>query len=815
MSEEILKNVPETIAKELNIPDPEIKYKICIVSAILPPAYGGAEVAAFKYALRLEKDPESKVIVIGWDRTGGYKESKSKYEFVIPVTFSENPKDAKGILIYFQQYHHMWNCFSKLLKPMWKYRKEYDYIHNFNSGFAFNRVSILIAKILGKKIVTETSLVGDDDPLSLGRFLDWKDYLKPKFIRYLFYKLADRYVSKSNVITDIYRKSEISMNKVVQIPYSVDINKFYPPEPERKKMLREKFNINENDVVVIFVGGINVRKGVHLLVNSFADIHKNFPTSKLLIVGPTYKYDQQYILDIKNTISKNSLEEKIILTEDNVSNVEEYMQCADIFVLPSRQEGFPISIIEAMSCGLVVIGSDIPEISKAQIVNGVDGFTFSLNKPEELTDILKKLIGNKEEIVKIGNEAREKVIKYWSDEIVDKEYKKLYSSINYVLPVKTFNKINANNEREKIKILYTIPNFNTAGSGKALINVISRLDRNVFEPYICCRHDRGDLFNKVQELDIPVYISDFTVSTKPRIKGFKNVLKLSKNFKNIDPDIIHSYNYSDDYSEALASKLSRIKWIYTKKNMGWGSNAWKIRSKLSSAIIPQNQEMVETFFKGIKEQYLIPIGIDIQEFRKSSRDESIITKYKLYNSNPIIITLANVIPIKGIDYLIRGFSIALEDFKDAKLLIIGDDVTDYAKDLKKKTLDAGLEGKVFFTGKKKDIKPFFSIADIFILSSNKTGEGGPISILEAMASGIICYGSDVPGIRDQFREFEDQLFESENPGSIANKIMNYMRMKPEVKQEKIKNQLEFVQKYYSIENEVDKLQKLYLKLIKT
>ena len=84
-----------------------------------------------------------------------------------------------------------------------------------------------------------------------------------------------------------------------------------------------------------------------------------------------------------------------------------------------------------------------------------------------------------------------------------------------------------------------------------------------------------------------------------------------------------------------------------------------------------------------------------------------------------------------------------------------------------------------------------------------------------MASGIICYGSDVPGIRDQFREFEDQLFESENPGSIANKIMNYMRMKPEVKQEKIKSQLEFVKKYYSIENEVDKLQKLYLKLIKT
>ncbi|MBS1517269.1 MAG: glycosyltransferase [Bacteroidetes bacterium] len=794
--------------------DKKSKYRICIVSAILPPAYGGAEVAAFKYAMRLKKDPASEVLVIGWDRTGGYRESENKFDFVVPVSFNENPKDAKGILIYFQQYHHMWNCFIKLLKPMWKYRKKYEYIHNFNSGFAFNRVSIFIGKLLGKKIVTETSLVGDDDPLSLGRFLDWKDYLKPKYVRYLFYKMADRYVSKSNVITDIYRKSEISMNKVVQIPYSADVNKFYPPDPERKKMLRQKFNINENDTVVIFVGGINIRKGVHLLVDSFIEVQKNFDSAKLLIVGPTYKYDQEYIAKIKSRIKENSLEDKIFLTEDNVSNVEEYMQSADIFVLPSRQEGFPISIIEAMSCGLAVVGSDIPEISKAQIVNGVDGYVFPLNKPDELTNILRKLIGSKEEIRKVGSEARDKVLKYWSDEKVDAEYKKLYSSIDYKLPSNEIVKTTDKSESRKIKILYTIPNFNTAGSGKALLNVISRLDKNVFDPCICCRHERGDLFKSAKDLNVPIYISDFTVSTKPRIKGLRNVVKLARNFRNIDPDIIHSYNYSDDYSEALASRLGKIKWIYTKKNMGWGSNAWRLRSKLSSAIIPQNQEMVETFFKGIKEQYLIPIGIDIQDFSKTSRDESVITKYHLYNSYPIIMTLANIIPIKGIDFLIKGFELALEDFEHAKLLIIGDDVTDYAKDLKKKTSDAGLDGKVIFTGKQKDIKPSFSVADMFILSSKKTGEGGPIAILEAMASGILCYGSDVPGIRDQFREFQDQLFESENPGSIANKIISFMRMKDEVKKEKIKKQFEFVNRNYSIENEVDKLQKLYLKLAK-
>ena len=201
-------------------------FRVCIVSAILPPAYGGAEVAAFKYAIRLNAKPDSKAIVIGWDRNAAYKNSGLKYDFVHAVQFPEKTKDVKGILVYYQQYNHLWNCFWALIKPMWKYREEYDYIHNFNSGFAFNRVSILIGKILGKKVITETSLVGDDDPLSLGRFLSWKDYFKPKFVRYLFYRMADRYISKSNVITEIFEKSKIPMSKVVEIPYSADVRKF-------------------------------------------------------------------------------------------------------------------------------------------------------------------------------------------------------------------------------------------------------------------------------------------------------------------------------------------------------------------------------------------------------------------------------------------------------------------------------------------------------------------------------------------------------------------------------------------------------------
>ncbi len=367
---------------------------------------------------------------------------------------------------------------------------------------------------------------------------------------------------------------------------------------------------------------------------------------------------------------------------------------------------------------------------------------------------------------------------------------------------------------KKIKLLYTIPNFNTAGSGKALLNVISRLDRDMFEPSICCRHERGELFKAAQDLNVPIYISQFSVAMKPRMSGIQSVYNLSRFFKKIDPDIIHSYNYSDDYSEALAAKLAGIKWIYTKKNMGWGSNAWKIRTKFANAIIPQNEKMIESFFKNITKYSLIPIGINTEEFSNLVRDEELILKYGLSDSYPIILTIANIIPIKGIDFLIKGFCLAYEDYEKAKLLIVGEDKTEFADAFKEEVEKLGLSERIIFTGKQSNIKSFFSIADIFILSSMKTGEGGPISVLEAMASGVLSYGSDVPGIKDQFREFQDQLFESENPGSIANKILSAMNLSKEERIKKITKQKEFIKKNYSIENETSELQNLYLKLKK-
>ena len=81
----------------------------------------------------------------------------------------------------------------------------------------------------------------------------------------------------------------------------------------------------------------------------------------------------------------------------------------------------------------------------------------------------------------------------------------------------------------KIKILYTIPNFDTAGSKIPLLKIVNNLDKNYFEPQIACLHNRGDLFQDVKESGIKVHIIDLYKNARPIIKMLRECYQI-KNF---------------------------------------------------------------------------------------------------------------------------------------------------------------------------------------------------------------------------------------------------------------------------------------------
>jgi len=327
----------------------------------------------------------------------------------------------------------------------------------------------------------------------------------------------------------------------------------------------------------------------------------------------------------------------------------------------------------------------------------------------------------------------------------------------------------------KLKILFTIPNFDTAGSGKALLNVAKNLDKHIFEPQIACFHNRGKYFKVVEKEGIPVHIHQTSHEMIPRFKGLINCIKLAKYFKMLKVDLIHSFHYGADYSEALASKIAGIPWVYTKKNMNWGGlskNGWYIRSLLSKHILVQNNDMIKEFFPNSNKLTLVQRGVNLLEFKKSKKNEYLLEKYKLKSEFKIILCVANLHPAKGVEVLIESFLIISRTKPNIKLFIVGENNNEYAESLMQISRKSKHAHNIIFTGKVFDVKKFYSIADLFILPTLSKGrrEGCPVSLLEAIASGVSVLGSEVSGIKDILKDYDDALFEPDNVIELSKKI---------------------------------------------
>jgi len=374
---------------------------------------------------------------------------------------------------------------------------------------------------------------------------------------------------------------------------------------------------------------------------------------------------------------------------------------------------------------------------------------------------------------------------------------------------------------KKIKILYTIPNFDTAGSGIPLFKIAQSLDPHSFKPMIACLHNKGDLFQEVKKSGLEVHIIDLYKNARPIINMLMECYQLSQIFKKINPHIIHSYHYASDYSEPLAAKMAGIKWIYTKKNMSWQGpsyRGWKLRSWLADGIICQNSDMLKEFFPKWGKAKLISIGVNVDEYREQPENMNIRKYWGIPNNTRIIISVANLVPVKGIEVLIDAFEGLAPEYPNWKLMIVGNDSTEYAYKLKKNIFKKeNLKGKIIFTGRQKNVREFLDIAEIYVQPTLDKGrmEGAPIAIQEAMANGKVVLGSNIPGIRDQLVDFSQFLF---NPGDVLdlkNKLVQYIsnNIKQNIKiGEKF---IDYAVSNYDLSIEKENLQKYYLNLIKT
>ena len=371
-------------------------------------------------------------------------------------------------------------------------------------------------------------------------------------------------------------------------------------------------------------------------------------------------------------------------------------------------------------------------------------------------------------------------------------------------------------QKPKIRILFTIPNFVTAGSGREMVNIIERLDKNIFEPMICVETEGGAVFEELQLKGYKVVVNCFTVHAKGIVGVISNARQIANSFKQYKIDVWQSFNWSSDYSEALVAKLSGAKYVYVKKNMNWERRAWKVKSFFSNAIVARNTTMFRTFFKApylSRKTFYIPGGVDTQKFCKN-RSVRIRAKYNIPESSFLITCIAQLVRVKNQLILIK----AAAELKEVYVLLIGaarDE--EYAKELNSLIDKQQTRDRVQLIGALPNVAEILNASDAFVLPTTNVGgheEGSPVALLEAMAAEVPCIASNVSGNRDLISTNETGiLFQPHNLEELVASIKKYMN-KPDYASTMASNARKQVMKENTLDIEAESFMNMYKKILR-
>ncbi len=177
-------------------------------------------------------------------------------------------------------------------------------------------------------------------------------------------------VSMSRDIYHELREYKVRHDRIARIPMGVDLRRFRPVTGADKIVAREQLGI-PNRPTIIFSGRIEPRKRPHLLVEVIAElVNRRKIECQLLLVGPA-ENNPEYASTINQLVKSERLQD-FVYSIGFTREIEKYLQAADIFSLPSKREGMPAAMVEAMASGLPCIGTAISGI-RDLIDDKIDG----------------------------------------------------------------------------------------------------------------------------------------------------------------------------------------------------------------------------------------------------------------------------------------------------------------------------------------------------------------------------------------------------------------------------------------------------------
>lgn len=227
-----------------------------------------------------------------------------------------------------------------------------------------------------------------------------------KYFFNFFLKNINAFIFLSNASLEIGKRYGFPEKKLIFIPQIFE---------KHEDINDEETKTEKNSI--LYVGWIQYRKGLHILIKAIVEIKKFFPDVKLYVVGEIEKVEKDYVEEILKNIKEMRIERNVIIVgKITPEQVKNYFRKAEILVIPEQWENMsPVVLVEGMYNKKAIVASRIGGI-KEFIEDGKSGFLCEPKNFKEFAEKIIILLKDKDLVKRMGENAFEKAKKIWNDE---------------------------------------------------------------------------------------------------------------------------------------------------------------------------------------------------------------------------------------------------------------------------------------------------------------------------------------------------------------------------------------------------------------
>lgn len=248
----------------------------------------------------------------------------------------------------------------------------------------------------------------------------------------LFYPV-EKYLSKFTdcLITinqedyDLATSKQFRAKKICKVHgVGVELDRFHYTDEDEKAKLREEYGYSPDDFIMIYPANLVHEKNHSMLFDSLQIIVRETNDVKLILPGQPICVEEY---------KKVLLDMGLIDYVDFLGyrrDIEKLVGLSDISVSPSKREGLPVNLIEAMAIGNAIVATDVRG-NNDLVEDGVNGYLVKVGDSETMAQRILELIGDREKLAAFGRASRDRVSDFSTDS-VNREMTDIYSELKLI-----------------------------------------------------------------------------------------------------------------------------------------------------------------------------------------------------------------------------------------------------------------------------------------------------------------------------------------------------------------------------------------------